>query len=73
MSLMRVEGWDRASERRFLDISMKGVDTAGRFMEVLKGLTAVAQVVIISSDSKESGARPYQELIWEIPIYYTAA
>jgi len=35
---MRVEGLGQGSERRVLDISVEGMDAAGRFTEVLKGL-----------------------------------
>jgi hypothetical protein len=66
---MRVEGLGQGSERMVLDISVDVIDAVWRFTEVLKepGLTAVRLAVIMRTDDKESGARPHQELIWEIP------
>ena len=68
MSPTRVEGRRHNSERRAFAISVEGTDAAGRFRRVPSGLTAMGQGVIFASDGKEGCARPYQELIWGIPV-----
>jgi len=69
LSPTRVEGRGHNSERRAFAISVEGTDAAGRFRRVPSGLTAMGQGVIFASDGKEGCARPYQELIWGIPVY----
>jgi len=67
LSLTRVEGLGQGSERRVLDISVRGRTPQGGLRGFSRGLTAVGQGLIIGADGKEGWARPYQQLIWEIP------
>ena len=67
LSLMRVEGLGQGSERRVLDISVRGRTPQGGLRGFSRGLTADGQGLIIGVHGEEGWAQPYQVVIWEIP------
>ena len=55
LSLTRVEGRGQGSERRILDISVRGRTPQGGLREFSRRLTADAQGIIIGVDGREAG------------------